>query len=112
MKFLIMIPAIALNLTAEPKPRPKPNLLESLPKNASTTCSVYCEFQKEITKIWLETPKNIKSDQTIEMTINDEQAQIDIIKAEIQKVYLRFRKEGKFPENTNIKLPLSIKHAK
>lgn len=105
MRFFIIFLMIALNLTAEPKPRPSP-LINNLPKSTSTNCSVYCEFQKELLEVWKKTSKNIKRDITIEMTFSDEQAKIDIAKAELQKVFLKFRQEGKFEKDTEIKVPI------
>lgn len=101
MKCFIILLIIALNLTAEPKQKPIPG------KTIIQKCeNKYCEFQRELQTIWKETSKNIKSNIKIEITFSDEQAQIDIAKAELQKIYLKFRQQGKFDKNTKIKIEI------
>lgn len=102
MKLLIAMPAIiTLNLIAEPMEKPIPEKAINKPcKNE------YCEFQRELQNSWEKTSENIKSNTKFEITFSDEQAQIDIAKAELQKIYLKFRKEGKLQENKEIKTQL------
>lgn len=99
MKLLITMPAIiTLNLIAEPMEKPIPG------KAINKPCKdEYCEFQRELLNTWKETSKNIKPNTRFEITFSDEQAQIDIAKAELQKIYLKFRQQGKFKKNTEIK---------
>lgn len=101
MKLILAMLTITLNLTAEPMEKPIPGKIINKPCKDE-----YCEFQRELQTIWKETSKNIKSNIKLEITFSDEQAQIDIAKAELQKIYLKFRKEGKFKENKEIKTQL------
>lgn len=98
MKLLLAMLTITLNLTAEPMEKPIPGKIINKPCKDE-----YCEFQRELQKEWNEINKNIKPNTRFEMTFSDEQAQIDIAKAELQKIYLKFRKQGKFKKNTEIK---------
>ena len=102
MKFLIIILAIALNLAAETK-QLSGKIYKPGDKEYNTEIG---NFLRELQKEWNEINKNIKPNTRFEMTFSDEQAQIDIAKAELQKVYLKFRKEGKFKENKEIKTQL------
>lgn len=102
MKFLIIILAIALNLVAEPKRSPV-KIYKPGDKEYNTEIG---NFLRELQKEWNEINKNIKPNTRFEITFSDEQAQIDIAKAELQKIYLKFRKEGKFKENKEIKTQL------
>lgn len=99
MKFLIIILAIALNLTAETK-QSSEKIFK--PGNQEYNTEIG-NFLRELQKEWNEINKNIKPNTRFEMTFSDEQAQIDIAKAELQKIYLKFRKQGKFKKNTEIK---------
>lgn len=99
MKFLIIILAIALNLTAEPK-QSSEKIFKPGNKEYNTEIG---NFLRELQKEWKEINKNIKPNTRFEITFSDEQAQIDIAKAELQKIYLKFRQQGKFKKNIEIK---------
>ena len=104
MKFFIIFLMIALNLTADENWKPSPvKIYKPGDKEYNQN---FADFGKEAREIWEKESKNIKRNIKIEITLSDEQAQIDIAKAELQKLFLKFRQEGKFPENTKIKLPL------
>ena len=102
MKFLIIILAIALNLTAEPKQSSK-KIFKPGDKEYNTEIE---NFLRELQNTWEKISENIKSNTKFEITFSDEQAQIDIATAELQKIYLKFRKEGKLQENKEIKTQL------
>ena len=61
-------------------------------------------FLKEIQKILKNS--NIKTKQKETMTISQEQAKIDITKAEIQKVFLKYVEQGNFKKDTNFTLKI------
>lgn len=64
-------------------------------------------FQKEASRIWREyTGKTKKEEIEIKLTLSKEQAKIDIIKAEIQKLFLKYIEQGIFEEDKEIKINL------
>lgn len=113
MKNLIILILISLSIFAQDyKKIEKPKLAkeakeECLEKNKENP--YICDFQTELRKIWGNEARNIQMKENkliIDMIFSKQQAQIDIAKAEMQKLFLRYIEEGKFKEDMTIKMPL------
>lgn len=101
MRFFIIFLIIALNLSADQNWKPSP---VKIYKHGDKEYNVeVANFSKEAKEIWEKHKKNIKKENLkIEIEISKDQAEIDIAKAEIQKLFLKYIEQGKFKENTKI----------
>ena len=92
---------IALNLTADQNWKPSP--VKIYKPGDKEYDQNFADFGKEAREIWEKHKKNIKKENLkIEMKISKEQAEIDIAKAEIQKLFLKYIEKGKFKDTTEI----------
>lgn len=101
MKFFIIFLIITINLTADQNWKPSPVKIYK-PGDKEYNVEM-ANFSKEAREIWSKHKKNIKKENLkIEMKISKEQAEIDIAKAEIQKLFLKYIEQGKFKDTTEI----------
>ena len=107
MKFFIIFLMIALNLTAESKWKPSP--VKIYKPGDKEYNQVFADFTKESQKIWEKHAKKYKKNLKIEMELSKEQAEIDIAKAEIQKLFLKYIEQGKFKDTMKIGIMLENK---
>lgn len=98
MRFFIIFLIITINLTADQNWKPSPVKIYK-PGDGEYNVEI-ANFLKEAREIW---SKHIKKENLkIEMKISKEQAEIDITKAEIQKLFLKYIEQGKFKDTTEI----------
>nr|WP_315063226.1 hypothetical protein [uncultured Campylobacter sp.] len=101
MRFFIIFLMIALNLTADQNW--KSSTIKTYKRGDKEYNKDFGDFAKESQEIWEKHKKNIKKENLrIEMKISKEQAEIDIAKAEIQKLFLKYIEQGKFKDTTEI----------
>lgn len=101
MRFFIIFLIIAMNLTADQNWKPSPVKIYK-PGDGGYDKN-FGDFSREANEIWEKHKKNIKKEKLkIEMKISKEQAEIDIAKAEIQKLFLKYIEQGKFKDTTEI----------
>lgn len=101
MRFFIIFLIITINLTADQNWEPSP---VKIYKDGDKEYNVeVANFSKEAKEIWEKHKKNIKKENLrIEIEISKDQAEIDIAKAEIQKLFLKYIEQGKFKDTMKI----------
>lgn len=101
MRFFIIFLIIIINLTADQNWKPSP--VKIYKPGDKEYDQNFADFGKEAREIWEKHKKNIKKENLkIEIEISKDQAEIDIAKAEIQKLFLKYIEQGKFKENMKI----------
>lgn len=106
MKFFIVFLMIAINLTANQSRKPSQEIYKPGDKEYNQNLA---DFSKESQKIWEKHIKKYKKNLKIEMELSKEQAEIDIAKAEIQKLFLKYIEQGKFKDTMKIGIMLENK---
>lgn len=117
MKNLIILILISLSIFAQDNQnfkKPSKEALEAyqrkLKEKTNKDNPYMWDFHQEVSKKWQEISKNVEMKEkklTIDVELSKQQAQIDIVKAEMQKIFLKYIEEGKFKENDKFKMPLT-----